>query len=99
METTLEYLESVMHLLCKARDHRIAAAEESIRRANVEFDRDAIPLARKINELREQAEADSTPTDKPIKRATRKRKHDPNWSQEDVDHWYELQQREAQNGK
>lgn len=96
----LETLEREMHNLCDLRDQRIAAAEESIRRANIEFDRDAVPLGRKINALRVTAEVADKPTktSKPKKQAARK-EHDPTWSQEDIDHWYELQQREARNGQ
>ena len=86
-----------MNRLCLIRSQRVSTAEAQIQRANVEFDRDAIPIARKINTLREQIKAT---TGKTIERVTRPpAKHDPEWLIEDQDHFYELQRREARNGK
>lgn len=96
----LNDLERQMSALCSARDDRIGFAEETIRRANTEFDRDAVPLGRKINAIRVELALEEKPViTTPKARVTRKRKHDPEWSQEDIGHWYELQQREAQNGR
>lgn len=97
MGDSLVELEQTMGCLRDLRNQRIAAAEEAIRRANIEFDRDALPLGRKINALRAAA---AKPVDKPKVRVTRKPSQpDPNWSQEDIDHWHELQRREARNGQ
>jgi hypothetical protein len=81
----LTNLEREMGRLCAERNARVDAAEAAIREANRAFDRAAVPLGRQINKLRNQINqnADSS---KPIEF----RGHDPEWTQEDIDHYYEL---------
>lgn len=92
--TELAKLEAEMNRLCIIRSERVHMAETQIRHANEDFDRDAVPIARKINALHEQIKP--TLKTEPTKRTVR---HDPEWLIEDRDHFYELQRREAQNGK
>lgn len=94
-ETNAELLarfEDAMAGLCRRRAERLAAAGKIIRDANQEYDRRAIPLARRINVLRAQLEAEKPKPEKPLVPQPRN-SHDPEWSQEDIDHYYELRQR------
>lgn len=93
-EQKLSQLEVAMGRLCALRDARVAVAQTAISHANREFDRDAVPLGRKINQLRQEidkAAPVSTPKrklDKPV--ALDLNGYDPEWSQEDIDHYLEL---------
>lgn len=87
----LEGLERYRVRLTELRSQRIAAAEELIRRANADFDRDILIVGRKINELRKQMEASTPPPKAPSHRPTVSNgSHDPEWTQEDIDHYYKL---------
>lgn len=90
VEQQLEHLERSKNLLCALRTQRVATAKEAIRRANREFDRDALSLGRRINRLRAQLETDTPTPTQPTPRKPDKGSHDPEWSQEDIDHYYQL---------
>lgn len=89
LQQRLEELEREKADLCRTRSTRVAEAEEAIRQANAEFDRKALPLGRRINKLRDKLDSLDTPT----ATALGKGSHDPEWSQEDIDHYYELRRR------
>lgn len=83
-ETEYYRLQAEMAILCAMRSARLMAAQAEIEQANRDFDREALPLGRRISAL--QKTLPKTPTvdksDKPS--------HDPDWLQEDIDHFYEL---------
>jgi hypothetical protein len=62
-----------------------------IDRANRQFDRAALPLARRINALRDQLETEAAPSPPP--RQKRYKAPDPEWTPEDIAHYHELMQR------
>lgn len=95
IEAQLATLEWEMSHLCAMRADRVATAEALKRRANRDYDNAAIPLAREIKRLRAELEAEQQPEPKKIPAHVRSSNlsHDPEWSQEDIDHYYELAQR------
>lgn len=100
IEQQLAELEIEMAALTGLRSQRIAAAEAMIKSANRDFDREGIPLGRKINRLRAKLEKEI-----PIVTVTRsqvvRESHDPDpeWSQEDIDHFKELRRRDTHNAR
>lgn len=97
IETNAELLarfEDAMTGLCRRRAERLATAGEIIRDANREYDQRAIPLARQISKLRDELEAEKPkPKSLPPDVSSSSLSHDPEWSQEDIDHYYELKRR------
>lgn len=93
----LAQLEADMFRLVLRRQDRIAKAEAEIKKANKDFDKASVPLARQINRLRDELAPVEEQQAQPTKRVTRTA--DPEWPQEDQDHFYELQQREARRGR
>lgn len=91
----LEQLEAQMKLLIKIRADRVRTAELQIKRANAEFDRDAIPVARKIRHLQEKIEDEQPLPPPPEKKPRRQRamRHIDLGCEEDNEHFRELQAR------
>lgn len=83
----LTQLEAQMSRLCADRAARVSVAEAEIRQANKDFDKAALPLARKIKKLREELEAAP-----PVKAYP---EPDSDWADEDRAHYNELVQRES----
>jgi phosphopantetheinyl transferase (holo-ACP synthase) len=93
-ERELAQLEHEMARLCQRRAGRIAAAEAMVKAANRDYDEHALVLGRRINLLREQLEAAQSPAPEPVKRHRVKTTgHDSDWCDEDIAHFYELQNR------
>lgn len=93
MDTTeqqLEILERRMVGLRVNRTIRIDCAKLEIQAANREYDTEAVLLARQINELREQLEAEKPATPIAPIRSHSESQGDPEWSQADIDHFNEL---------
>ena len=90
-EQELTELECEMNALVGLRNERVRTGQAMINRANRDFDKAAIPLARKINVLRELLEAEPPP---PAKQ-TRYREPDPDWDDEDIAHYHELRRLES----
>jgi hypothetical protein len=95
-ERSLAKLVSDLNRLCKIRAARVGRAEAAIARANEAFDRRAVLLSRRIAILRKTI--DKLPAESVGTRHVRRDKHDPDWSQEDIDHYYELVRR-GRSGK
>lgn len=91
LELQLAQLENRMMDIRNLRAQRLLAAGELIKTANLQYDAAAIPLARQINKLRAQLEVEKPKPEKSV--SLRSDSHDPEWSQEDIDHYYELRQR------
>lgn len=83
----LAELEHEMSELVNERNERVECGQMMIDRANRDFDRAAVPLARKINKLREKLEASPPPP--PL------REPDSDWTPEDQAHFLELSRRES----
>lgn len=60
-QTELSELQSRVGKLIRQRDETIRYAHALIREANRKFDEIAIPVGRRINELRAELEAEATP--------------------------------------
>lgn len=96
----LSRAEESMSLLIQIRNGRKRAAELALKKANVEFDRDAIPLARKISKLRDKLEdmTEPEPTSKPASNGSAPKRavppgFDPDWTAEDIEHYQKLARR------
>lgn len=79
---------------------RIAVAQAMIDSANRDFDEAAIPLGRRINRLRAKLESENqtvTVTHSQVVRESHD--PDPEWSQDDIDHFKELRRRESHNSR
>lgn len=99
-EQELAELEYEMNALVGLRNQRVATGEAMIRRANRDFDETAIPLGRQINRLRAKLEAEKPITQTvTVTQTVRETEPDPEWSQEDVDHFKELRRRESHNAR
>lgn len=93
-EIALAMCEQRMRDLCAKRNETIARAKRMIADANQTYDQAAIPLGRQIKGLQDRLEAMREAAE-PVK-VTRQRQsetHDPDWTQEDIDHFYELKRR------
>ena len=94
MPDNLPVLQARMTRLVKWRSDRLAELEREIRQVNADFDRSALALGREINRLLPTPEPVVTATITPI----RKRKQrpelvptvDPDWTDEDKQHFAEL---------
>lgn len=98
-EQQLAELEHQMGCLCAIRTERVNAGQAMIDRANTEFDRDALPLGRKIAALRAKLAAPDKPKTSPTARKVRTGSHDPEWTPEDIAHYYELVNRGSASGR
>lgn len=101
-EQELLELEIEMGALTALRSKRIATAQAMIDSANRDFDEAAIPLGRKINRLRAKLEIEQTTQTVTVTRSQVVREShnpDPEWSQEDIDHFQELRRRESHNAR
>lgn len=93
----LAKLEMEMVALTALRAQRIATAQAMIESANRDFDERAVVLGRQINHIRALLNAEE-PTNK-VATATRSKvvrefsDPDPEWSQDDIDHFKELRRR------
>lgn len=91
LQRELGELECEMNTLVGLRNEQVRTAEAMIVRANRDFDKAAVPLGRKINELRALLEVKPPP---PVKES-RYREPDPEWEPEDIAHYHELRRRES----
>lgn len=82
--------EHRMSELRARRTRTVDAAVAAIGQANRDFDRAAVPLGRRINQLRERLEAEKPEPPPSARPRPRNNSHDPDWSQADIDHYYEL---------
>jgi hypothetical protein len=108
-ERELAELECEMNALVGLRNQRVTVGQEMIDRANRDFDEQAIPLGRRINRLRSLLETEkqidslSRAATTPIVTVTRTVREstepDPEWSQEDIDHFKELRGRESHKAR
>lgn len=94
LEQQLVGLETQMRNLIAARERRILGGKALIERANRDFDRDALCLGKRINALREQIAAAQPKTSTPHQHDSNG-KHDPEWTQEDIDHYHYLKRLRA----
>lgn len=92
-ERELAELECEMNALVYLRNQRVATGQAMIDRANRDFDEQGIPLGRRINRLRAKVEQTVTVTSSRVIRESPE--PDPEWSQEDIDHFKELRNRES----
>lgn len=97
MNDELIALEAKLSELTRERNMRVSAARGAIDRANKEWDRVALPISRRINQLREQQpQVPTTHMTAGAKRERPRREpkqladYDPDWTQEDIDHYLKL---------
>lgn len=91
-EKKLAALEARLCAVAKERSRAIAEAQAYIARINKNFDDVALALNRTMQPLRDQIAAEKPPPVSRIQRVLAE-KHDPDWCQEDIDHFYELKRR------
>ena len=88
---TLDELERQLALLTEIRNVRVTTARAAMQRANAEYDRQALPLARQIEKLRvlEAQPAPSLPAQR-VSKAKEPVAPDPDWSAEEKAHFLQL---------
>lgn len=79
--------------LVAERTRTIREAQRIIGEANRYFDEQSLSLSRQCNLLRAQLALLQPVEPAPERTRSVTVKHDPDWSQEDIDHFYELQRR------
>lgn len=91
LEIELASLERQMVVLCNRRAGRLETAARIMRQANADYDEAALPIGRRIQVLRATLEAQKPAPKDPTRQPSEK--HDPDWCQQDIDHFYELKRR------
>jgi hypothetical protein len=87
----LTELQALLRLLTRRRNNAVQRAQESIAQANRDYDELAWDLHRRIEILRAKEESRKPQLSRvTIKHIT----HDPEWAEQDIDHFYELLKRE-----
>lgn len=91
---TLSELEEKLSLLTEIRNAKVATARAALQRANAEYDREALPLHRKIERLRSLIAEPAPALPRPkVTRPRQLAEPDPEWSQAEQDHFRQLQSR------
>lgn len=98
-EQQLAELECEMNALVYLRNQRVATGQAMIDRANRDFDEVGVPLGRRINRLRARLEAEQPPTVKITQTVRESYEPDPEWSQEDADHFNELRKLDSHDAR
>lgn len=97
-ERELAELECEMNALVYLRNQRVATGQAMIDSANRDFDEVGIPLGRRINRLRAKLEA-QPPIVKITQTVRESIEPDPEWSQQDIDHFNELRELDSHGAR
>lgn len=93
---SLTELEERLDLLTRIRNAKVETGRTMIERANLEYDREVLPLAREIARLRKALKTPAPALPKQRVRTAKQPPVDPDWSDADRQHFLELAGR---NGK